>query len=325
MKREEFKKILDQERENFRGKLAARGAGSAQLFSGLTGRIGVVLSGGGARGAYEAGALLAFQDAGMPTHILAATSVGSINAASYASHSSSLVGNAESLIDSWTQVSPPAMGIDWSRYIIMLTGLVAATAGFFNALRGWLQEHGTFLHGSHPVLTWLSLMLAGISILLLYDQMSYGFYVASNFLRRGHWKPDSKKALRSFLANLLVWGFVYVFLAFTKLHFYSRVVEFDLSSRVLAVVLVVLLVALWFLMRDRLSLLSHKFLRMPLRSGLFPNYERTKFLRSRIAADRLRASPIRVVMTATDLDAGSAKYFSNVPTRLCSPTIFCRR
>ena len=52
---------------------------------------------------------------------------------------------------------------------------------------------------------------------------------------------------------------------------------------------------------------------MPLRSGLFPNYERTKFLRSRIAADRLRASPIRVVMTATDLDAGSAKYFSNVP------------
>jgi len=313
MKREEFKKILDQERENFRGKLAARGVGGAQLFSGLTGRIGVVLSGGGARGAYEAGALLAFQDAGMPTHILAATSVGSINAASYASHSSSLVGNAESLIESWTQVSPPAMGIDWSRYIIMLTGLVAATAGFFNALRGWLQEHGTFLHGSHPVLTWLSLMLAGISILLLYDQMSYAFYVASNFLRRGHWKPDSKKALRSFLANLLVWGFVYVFLAFTKLHFYSRVVEFDLSSRVLAVVLVVLLVALWFLMRDRLSLLSHKFLRMPLRSGLFPNYERTKFLRSRIAADRLRASPIRVVMTATDLDAGSAKYFSNVP------------
>src|SRR6266849_5134785 len=153
MKREEFKKILDQERENFRGKLAAHGAGRAQLFSGLTGRIGVVLSGGGARGAYEAGALLAFQDAGMPTHILAATSVGSINAASYASHSSSLVGNAESLIESWTQVS-------------------------------------------HPVLTWLSLMLAGISILLLYDQMSYAFYVASNFLRRGHWKPDSKKALR---------------------------------------------------------------------------------------------------------------------------------
>ena len=311
MKREEFQKLLDQEREKFRGQLVTHAADPSKLFSGFTGRIGVVLSGGGARGAFEAGALLAFQDAAMPTHILAATSVGSINAASYASHSSSLVGNAESLIESWTQVSPPAMGIDWSRYVIMLTGLVAATAGFFNALRGWLQEHGTFLHGSYPVLTWLCLMLAGISVLLLYDQMPYAFYVASNFLRRGHWRPDRKKALRSLLANLLVWGFVYVFLNFTKLHFYSRAVEFDLSSRVLAVILVVLLVALWSLTRDRVSLLSHKFLRLPLRSGLFANYERTKFLRSRIAADGLRASPIRVVMTATDLDAGSASYFSN--------------
>src|SRR4051794_10994147 len=42
-------------------------------------RIAVVLSGGGAHGAYEAGALLAFQDAEVPTHILAATSVGAIN------------------------------------------------------------------------------------------------------------------------------------------------------------------------------------------------------------------------------------------------------
>ena len=56
-------------------------------------RIAVVLSGGGARGAYEAGALLAFQDAQVPTHILAATSVGSINAADYAARSQTLVGN----------------------------------------------------------------------------------------------------------------------------------------------------------------------------------------------------------------------------------------
>lgn len=319
MNKEEFQKLLGQEREKFCQQLATRTVDCSHLFSGYSGRIGVVLSGGGARGAYEAGALLAFQDAAMPTHILAATSVGSINAASYASHSSSFVGNAESLVESWTQVSPPAMGIDWSRYILMLAGLVSATAGFFNALRGWLQEHGTFLHGSYPVLTWLSLMLAGISILLLYDQMPYFFYVISNFLHRGHWKPDTKKALRSFSANLLVWGFIYLFLNFTHLHFYSRVVEFDLSSRALALALVLLLVVLWFLMRDRMSLLSHRFLRMPLRSGLFPNYERTKFLRGRIAADRLRASPIRVIMTATDLDAGSANYFSNAsPEELAS-------
>src|SRR5215471_21271673 len=179
MKKDEFQKLLAEERQKFRAKLEALRVAPSRLFSGFNGRIAVVLSGGGARGAYEAGALMAFQDAGMPTHILAATSVGSINAASYASHSSTLVGNAESLVESWTQVSPPAMGIDWSRYILMLAGLVSATAGFFNALRGWLQEHGTFLHGSYPVLTWLALMLAGISILLLYDQMPYFFYVVS--------------------------------------------------------------------------------------------------------------------------------------------------
>ena len=311
MKKDEFQRLLAEERQRFRQKMDACPIGPAHLFSSFDGRIAVVLSGGGARGAYEAGALLAFQDAGMPTHIIAATSVGSINAASYASHSSTFVGNAESLVESWTQVSPPAMGIDWSRYILMLTGLVAATAGFFNALRGWLEEHGTFLHSRHPVVTWTALMFAGISVLLLHDQMPYIFYVVANFLRGGHWKPDRKKALRSSLANVLVWGFVYIFLSFTHLHFASSIVRFDLNSRVLALILVVLVVALWFLMRARLSLLSHKFLRLPLRSGLFHNYERTKFLRSRINAEGLRASPIRVVMTATDLDAGEAKYFCN--------------
>src|SRR5260370_17185222 len=103
------------------------------------------------------------------------------------------------------------MGIDWSRYIIMLTGLVAATAGFFNALRGWLQEHGTFLHGSYPVLTWLSLMLAGISFLLLYDQMPYFFYVVSNFFHRGHWKPHLKKALAPLSSNLFLLVFIFFF------------------------------------------------------------------------------------------------------------------
>src|SRR5207302_4038362 len=92
-------------------------------------RIAVVLSGGGARGAYEAGALLAFQDAEVPTHILAATSVGSINAADYAAHSTTLVGNAEPLVEGWAQTTSPAMGIDWSRYVFILAGLIAASAG----------------------------------------------------------------------------------------------------------------------------------------------------------------------------------------------------
>src|SRR5438105_7333077 len=123
----QFQLTLNSERAQFRSRLAAH-AVAARIMASFPGRIGVVLSGGGARGAYEAGVLLAFQDAQLPTHILAASSVGSINAAFYAAHSSTLVGNAEPLVDSWAEISSPAVGIDWSRYIFMLAGLVAATA-----------------------------------------------------------------------------------------------------------------------------------------------------------------------------------------------------
>src|SRR5579864_7838323 len=115
---------LDRLRHEFRAQLSAE----ARPFV-FTSRIGVVLAGGGARGAYEAGVLMAFQDAQVPTHIIAATSVGSINAASYAAHAEGLVGKAESLVNAWLDLTPATLGIDWSRYIFLLAGLVAASAG----------------------------------------------------------------------------------------------------------------------------------------------------------------------------------------------------
>src|SRR5437899_6896012 len=83
---------LDTLRDQFRSSVL-EGQRPAQFSS----RVGVVLSGGGARGAYEAGALMAFQDAQVPTHIITASSVGSINAASFASHSEGYVGKADHL------------------------------------------------------------------------------------------------------------------------------------------------------------------------------------------------------------------------------------
>jgi len=60
-------------------------------------------------------------------------------------------------------------------------------------------------------------------------------------------------------------------------------------------------------------LVSHKLLRSPLRSGLFPNYERTRFLRERIQEEKVRTSAIRVVMTAADLNSGEERFFVNKP------------
>ena len=308
MQREEFTRLLSQEREQFRARISA-GLERAAISS----RVAVVLSGGGARGAYEAGALLALQDAQVPTHILAATSVGSINAGSFAGHSKNLIGNAEPLIEAWSEISSAELGIDWSRYIFMLAGLAAALAGALNSSLDWFRARGIYLRAMHPILTWIALMVAGAVLLLLYDELPYIVYVIANYARGGRWRPDRAKALRSLAANVFVLGFIYLAVNFTHLHVGIAVMPFEISTKLLVVALGVMIAAWWFFVRDRASLLSQKFLRLPLRTGLFPNYERTKFLRGRIPAAGLRASPMRVVMTATDLRAGAAKYFTNAP------------
>ncbi len=297
---------LEELRREFKQELTGK---AAPQFSS---RIGVVLSGGGARGAYEAGALMAFQDANVPTHIITATSIGSINAASFAAHSDGLVGKADTLVNSWMELTPATLGIDWSRYVFLLAGLVAASAGLGNFVWQWLQEHGIFLHAHHPKSTWISLGLAGVAILFFADKLSYIGYVVLNFLRGRNWEPDRKKAWVSFGANVLVWGFIVLFLAFTHIHLPWRTGRpLELSAPLPAVAVIAAAIGLYKVFQEPLSKLSHRFLRMPLRTGLFPNFDRIKFLRARIPQERLRNSDIRVIMTATDIQHGAGRFFCN--------------
>jgi predicted acylesterase/phospholipase RssA len=286
---------------------------AGKLPPSFSSRIGVVLSGGGARGAYEAGALMAFQDARVPTHIVTASSVGSINAASFAAHADGLVGKADSLVQAWIELSPSTLGIDWSRYIFLLGGLVAASAGIGNLLWEWLKENGVYLHPHHPKFTWLSLAAAGIVVLFFWDRLSYIGHVALSRFRRRRWELDRKKAFISLAANLLVVSFLVLFLGFTHLHVGSseegRVVEF--SAPLPLLMLALLIWGGYRLLREPLSRISHRFLRLPLRTGLFSNFERTKFLRARIPQEQLRNSAIRVIMTATDIEHGRGRFFSN--------------
>lgn len=298
---------LDSLRAQFRQELAER---KPPRF---TSRVGVVLSGGGARGAYEAGVLMAFHDADVPTHIVTATSVGSINAASYAAHAKGFVGDAEVLVRSWLELTPLTLGIDWSRYIFILAGLIAASAGIGNFFWEWLKEHGVYLHAHHAKITWFALAAAGIAILFFADKLPYAGYVAMNALRGRRWDPDARKAWVSLAANLLVWGFVILFLNFTHVHFPFRghnYFEMPAGPPLIAVLLVLWLS--WRLLRKPLNQLSHRFLRLPLRTGLFANFDRIKFLKARLPEAGLRNSAIHVIMTATDLDGGSARFFSNV-------------
>jgi predicted acylesterase/phospholipase RssA len=298
---------LDVLRDEFRATMA-----TAKRPAAFSSRVGVVLSGGGARGAYEAGVLMAFQDAQVPTHIIAATSVGSINAASYAAQAEGLVGKAEHLIDAWLDLTPATLGIDWSRYIFLLAGLIAASAGVGNFLWLWMQDRGIFLQTSHPRFTWFALAIAGISILLFADKLSYIGYVGVKYVRKHDWEPDWRKTWVSIGANVLVWGFIVLFVAFTYIHLpLNDNGSFRITPRVPMIFAILIALGVYRLLQDPLSKLSHRFLRMPLRTGLFPNFDRIKFLRARIPDDKLRNSAIRVIMTATDIQRGLARFFSN--------------
>src|SRR5262245_51430862 len=249
---------LDHERNRFR----TSDPPGEELWGKYPGQIGVVLSGGGARGAYEAGVLLAIQDAKLPTHIIAATSVGSINAASYAAHSETLVGNAESLVESWSAVTPPAVGIDWFRYILVLGGLTAMTAGFGNLLREWMNEQDIFVHLTQPKLTWFVLGLTGAAFLYFHDQVSYLWHVSRNCLSNRQWKPDRAKVTRSIIGNVIVLICVVLFAQVAHVHLAAmEILYVDTSTGLMTLAAVMLAFALGFLFRGRVSLYSHRFLR----------------------------------------------------------------
>lgn len=310
------RKRLEEERHKFRSSLSSE---TVKEWARHEQRVGVVLSGGGARGAYEAGVLLAFQDAQLPTHIIAATSIGSINAAFYAAHSGTTVGSAEESVEAWYDITPTAVGIDWFRYIFVLTGLTAVTAGLGNLLREWAWENGIYVHLTRPKWTWLSLFLTGAAVLFYYDRLSYLFHVLRNYVAKRRWIPDRRKVIESALANGIVWGCAVAFLMLSHLHISAGQILNSSYDLFLLAAATVLVVATGFIFRKEVSLFSHKFLRMPMRSGLFPNFERTRFLRARIPLRGLMSSPIRVAMTAADVSSGTERVFTNAtPEELMS-------
>jgi len=302
------RKLLDVERRKFCSSLTAE---TVQQWTRHDQRVGVVLSGGGARGAYEAGVLLAFQDAQMPTPIIAATSIGSINAAFYAAHSQTTVGNAEEAVEAWYDITPTTVGIDWFRYILVLAGLTAVTAGLGNFLREWAWENGIYIQLTRPKWTWISLFLTGAAVLFYYDKLSYIFHVLKNYVAKRRWTPDRRKVTESLAANAIVWGCGIGFLMLAHLHISTGEILDSSHDLFLLGAAVALLAAMGFVFRKQVSLFSHKFLRLPLRTGLFPNFERTRFLRSRIPLRGLMNSPIRVAMTAADVKTGTETVFTN--------------
>jgi predicted acylesterase/phospholipase RssA len=246
--------------------------------------------------------------------VISAASIGSINAASYIAHSEGCVGSAEPLVDSWSELTPATVGIEWFRYIFVLAGLIAASAGFGNLVLDWFnRNHIVFVHTQHPNLAWLALGLAGTSILFFHHELSYLSYVVRHWMKKRRWKPDAKKLRDSIVANFVVWGCVLLFFFIAHIHLFALDL-LDEDSRPATFILIAFFALcglLGIIFRERISRLSRGFIRLPLRSGLFTNYERTRFLRSRIPNAKMRASAIEAVFAATDVRTGHERFFSN--------------
>ncbi len=301
---------LEAARRELRSRMAALDAPAVWLR--FTGRIAAVLAGGGARGAYEAGALLAVQDAAVPIELITATSIGAINGASFAAHAEGLVGNAEPLVSAWLELTPPTVGVEWTRYSWMIGGALATAFGIVNLAYYLVDSSGYHIHLHHPALAWLSLLLAGLSVLLLYSHIPYVYFVARRIARRSTWRPSKRRLAFSVAGNLLVLGFL---LAMVE----SLGAQTEVGEMVHAKPLLLALVLAVLFLLQRLRARAHhqvghylgRLLRLPFRTGIFTNFERIRFLRRYIPVERLRGSAIRMVLTATDLDTGAPRYFTN--------------
>jgi predicted acylesterase/phospholipase RssA len=308
----ELNRKLDEARTDFRARVEALGV--KRVWENFRGRIGLVLSGGGGRGAYQAGVLLAFQDAGVPTHIVTGASIGSMNAAGYVGTSSTLVGNAEPVAAAWLTFKEHDLGIKWTRWTWMLVGLLAASSGFGNLVWYAAQQRGIRFNVPHPGLTWLALGCAGISALFTSDRLPYFGHLLANRLRGRPSQFDPRKAAVSIAGNLVFWLAIAVVL-------HSLLAGFDLGvfianhRRPLGAGIAALLVS--FVLRKHwvpdVGVLAQRVLGLALHPGLFTNFERARLLRDGVTNQQLSASPIRLVITAVDMESGSPRFFSNTP------------
>jgi predicted acylesterase/phospholipase RssA len=86
-------------------------------------RIALVLSGGGALGAYEAGVLRVLERAGIRPAVISGVSVGAINAMLWVAHDF----DAEPIVRTWTDLRATSVGLRWTTLALRALGMLLVT------------------------------------------------------------------------------------------------------------------------------------------------------------------------------------------------------
>lgn len=141
-------------------------------------RIALVLSGGGALGAYEVGVLKVLEQARLVPHVIAGVSIGAINAVAWLAHGM----RTAPLEAEWLRLNPSSLGVRWITLALRSTGgalvlfaaiqLVLAVLGS-RALSGphWLRGYSSGRLDAESALldltAWLVLGVAGFAMAML--------------------------------------------------------------------------------------------------------------------------------------------------------------
>ena len=278
-------------------------------------RIAVVLSGGGALGAYEVGVLRALETAGLRPSILAGVSVGAVNAVLWLANGF----RTSPLEQVWATLRPSSVGLRWASLVVRALGVfIMAFAALQIVLMiagspelsprilfpGSAESRSEFGTAVLDVLAWLLVLLVGVAV-------ARGSRGAEDSLARFSPPRDPHR-----LHRWAGWGLLIA----AVLHLTAWVSGIPWPQRFSALLLLVG-VALWVANRpgqtsDRLRQLFLRLLPDTGGRGLWSSAARRRIIQRVVEAGdpgALVGGETHLIISALAIESGQMGYFVNWP------------
>ena len=276
-------------------------------------RIAVVVSGGGAFGAYEVGVLKTLEAIGLKPSIVAGASAGALNAVAWVA-AGFRIGPLEQV---WRSLEPASIGMRWTTLAWRAGGLFLLALGLFEALVTWV---GSGDLGMTALLWWREAGRVGVPSALL-DLLAWlliaaiGLFIVRTARDAETWLARFQSAktdlrIRRISAVLLV--------TWAVLHVLTWILGFPWPHRFSATLLTAAALA-WFANHptsfgDRLRRALLTFLPEAKGRGLWSSGARRRVLDTLVKAGdskRLLGGETRLILSALALDTGRLAHFVN--------------
>jgi predicted acylesterase/phospholipase RssA len=278
-------------------------------------RPAVVLSGGGALGAYEVGVLRVLEALGLKPAIVAGVSIGALNAVIWRAHD----GATAALEEVWRRLTPADVGFRWITLVLRTLGGLVAVVGVFelvSTLAGSRELSGSYWLWRHAsaridlASTLLDLWMWGLFVLVGVLAAVFSRRI-EGWLARRRPAADPTRAWRNAGSTLLGLWVLYLLVWVLGVPWPHR-----FSVSLLLVGGVVWLASWPGRANGWARLLLHAFLPETRGRGLWGATSRERMLRRVVNAGdarRLVDSSARLVVSALAVDTGRITHFVSGP------------